>query len=182
MTQPHILEQGNGFLNAYTAVKLAEQLDVAGQSLLGNVDPTWVLDGENGAEEVVAGGAFVWDDRLFCSDLVVPNSGFWGEGVIWADNLFDPSSVVWTDNFFDPGSVIWSDFFDSVVWADFFDGLIWADFFDSVIWADFFDSVIWADFFDSVIWADFFNPGSVIWADTVIWSDHPADSAVLGDD
>jgi parallel beta-helix repeat protein len=172
MTLPHIFEQGNGFLNAYTAIRLAEEMDLVTQTLSSDVSPVWILEGENGPEEVWAGGAFVWDDRVVHSDLVAPNSGLWGDSVIWADNLFDPGSVIWTDNFFDPGSVIWSDFFDSVIWADFFDSVIWADFFDSVIWADFFDSVIWADFFDSVIWADFFD--SVIWADffdSVIWAD-----------
>jgi hypothetical protein len=144
---------------------------------MATVPATWTLDGENGPEEVVAGGAFVWDDRVFYSDLVDVTGSFWGEGVIWADNLFDPGSVIWTDNFFDPGSVIWSDFFDGVIWADFFDGVIWADFFDTVIWADFFDGVIWADFFDGVIWADdFFDPDGVIWADSVTWSDDPANS------
>jgi hypothetical protein len=179
MTEPHMFEQGNGFLNAYTAVKLAESMNVYYRTLWNDVSPAWTLYGEYGAEEVVAGGAFVWDDRVVLSDLVVPNSGFWGEGVIWADNLFDPGSVIWTDNFFDPGSVIWSDFFDSVIWADgFFDGVIWADFFDSVIWADFFDGVIWADFFDGVIWADgFFDPDGVIWADSVIWADGPGASS-----
>jgi serine protease AprX len=177
MTDPHMFEQGNGFLNSYTAVKLAEQMDVTNETLLAAVSPTWILNGLDGPEEVAAGGAFVWDDRIFYSDLVDVTGSFWGEGVIWADNLFDPGSVIWTDNFFDPGSVIWSDFFDSVIWADFFDGVIWADFFDSVIWADFFDSVIWADFFDGVIWADdFFDPDGVIWADSVIWTDDPANS------
>jgi subtilisin family serine protease len=177
MTKPHMFEQGNGFLNGYTAVKLAEAMDVENEQLSFTVDPTWILNGENGPEEVVSGGAFVWDDRVFYSDLVDVTGSFWGEGVIWADNLFDPGSVIWTDNFFDPGSVIWSDFFDGVIWADFFDGVIWADFFDSVIWADFLDGVIWADFFDGVIWADdFFDPDGVIWADSVIWADEPANS------
>jgi serine protease AprX len=183
MTEPNMFEQGNGFLNAYTAVKLAENMDLTNESLMAAVPPAWTLDGENGLEEVVAGGAFVWDDRVFYSDLVDVTGSFWGDGVIWADNLFDPGSVVWTDNFFDPGSVIWSDFFDGVIWADFFDGVIWADFFDSVIWADFFDGVIWADFFDGVIWSDFFD--GVIWADFfdgVIWGDTLTDSTYRGDD
>jgi hypothetical protein len=180
MTGPHMLEQGNGFLNAHTAVKLAEK--VWPDSPVTDLDPGWILNGENGPEEVWAGGAFVWDNRIFYSDLVTADSGLWGEGVIWSDNLFGPDSVIWADSFFGPGSVIWSDFFDSVIWADFFDSVIWADFFDSVIWADFFDSVIWADNLfdpDSVIWSDFFD--SVIWADSVIWSEEPTDSGILGD-
>jgi subtilisin family serine protease len=181
MTGPHMLEQGNGFLNAHTAVKLAEKLWP--DTPITDLNPGWILNGENGPEEVWAGGAFVWDNRIFYSDLVTADSPLWGEGVIWSDNLFGPDSVIWADSFFGPGSVIWSDFFDGVIWADFFDSVIWADFFDSVIWADFFDSVIWADNLfdpDSVIWSDFFD--SVVWADSVIWAEEPSDSGILGDD
>ena len=88
MDSVHPLEQGNGFLNAYTAVKLAEVVDVASHSLLANVDPHWILEGENGAEEVWSGGAFVFGDRVFYSDMVSAGAPLWGNSILWSDSIF----------------------------------------------------------------------------------------------
>ena len=77
LKKPHMLEQGNGLLNTYTAVKMAEQLDVANKSLKQPVAPYWYLKGE----KVWAGGAIAFTDRVYYGDLVSKNgTPLWGDG------------------------------------------------------------------------------------------------------
>ncbi len=157
MQNAHPLEQGNGFLNAYGAIKVAEQLDVASQTVLGNVDPRWQLNAENGVEEIWAGGALALGDRVFYTDIADPGAGLWGSGVFWTDGMLWTDTVFWVDGFFWSDSFVWSDavfWSDSVLWTDSF---VWSD---SFLWVD---SFVWSDGF---LWADGF-----VWSDSLIWSD-----------
>ena len=63
LQQPHALEQGNGLVNAFTAVRLAEAIDMETHQLTSAVSPQWFLDGET----VRAGGAFVYGDQVVLS-------------------------------------------------------------------------------------------------------------------
>jgi subtilisin family serine protease len=108
MQEPSMLEQGNGMLNAKTAVELAKEIDVKKQEVKHFVFPNWTLATEDGPEEVWAGGAFAYGDQIVYGDLVQTDmAGFWGEGVFWTDFLVQPEGVFWTD-FFTEG-VFWTD-------------------------------------------------------------------------
>ena len=52
MTEPSLLEQGNGMLNTLTSVQIAEALDVPARQLQWEVQPMWDLN----SEEVWSGG------------------------------------------------------------------------------------------------------------------------------
>ena len=81
MDRPSMLEQGNGLLNAATAVKLAQNLHVRQGVVRRLVSPVWQLKGDKkcwpGCEEVWAGGAFA--DRIYYGDLIGDSRArFWG--------------------------------------------------------------------------------------------------------
>ncbi len=154
LQQPHLLEQGNGLINAFTAVKLAEQVDPPNQRLINPVSPTWTLDGQ----EVWAGGAYAFGDRVYYGDLVDDTgTPVWGDAsnwlnsILWSDNW--NNSIVWSDSVFDSDSFIWN---NSILWSD-----NWGR---SIIWSDHWsNSIVWSD---SIIWSD-----SIMWSDSIIWSD-----------
>ncbi len=56
LTEPSMLEQGNGMVNAKTAVELARAIDMRTHTVAKGVAANWSLSGENGPEEVWAGG------------------------------------------------------------------------------------------------------------------------------
>jgi hypothetical protein len=140
MTEPSMLEQGNGLVNAKTAVELANAVDMRKQTVADGVTPTWTLEGEYGPEEVWAGGAFAYGDQIVYGDLVQADiAGLWGEGVFWTDSLFLPDGVFWADSIFQYNGVFWTDatfWGDSLAWTE---GVFWTDVpftFDGVFWTD----------------------------------------------
>ncbi|MFQ5741935.1 MAG: S8 family serine peptidase, partial [Acidobacteriota bacterium] len=155
LRQPHMLEQGNGLVNAYTAVRLAEAVDVRNRSVLGTVEPYWSLD----EEMIWAGGAFAFGDKVVYSALVDAGAQgeFWGSGVLWIDRLLRNTSVFWAD------SIFWS---DSSIWPENSlrtNSIFWTD---SIFWSD---SVLWTD---SIFWSDsVLSSNSVFWSDSVIRAD-----------
>jgi serine protease AprX len=157
MQEPSMLEQGNGMVNAKTAVELAGAVDMRKQTVSDGVSPYWTLDAEYGPEEVWAGGAFAYGDQIVYGDLVQADmAGFWGDGVFWTDFLFSQEGVFWADSLFQKNGVFWT---DSTFWAD---ALAWTD---GVFWTDVPFS------FDGVFWTDFFGTRGVFWTDTLIISD-----------
>ncbi len=60
LTQPHMLEQGNGLVNTLTSVEVAKRINLRSRKLRKGVRPFWFLDGE----KVWAGGAFAFADRI----------------------------------------------------------------------------------------------------------------------
>ena len=137
-----MLEQGNGMLNAKVAVELAKELDLNKGEVKKKVSPVWLLGGQDNAnldrgkkckqncEEVWAGGAFAFADRIYYGDLIDPNgSNTWGDGVNWAN------SILWSDSIFGVDSIMWADAWSSsIIWSD-----TWAN---SIMWAD---SIMWSD-------------------------------------
>ena len=98
MQEPSMLEQGNGMVNAKTAVELAKAVDMRKQTVSDDVSPCWTLAGEYGSEEVWAGGAFAYGDQIVYGDMVQADvAGLWGDGVFWTDFLFKQDGVFWTD-------------------------------------------------------------------------------------
>ena len=67
LEQPHMLEQGNGLVNALPAVQLAEVVDMDAHQIGDGVSPQWDLDGET----VWAGGGLC----LWQSDGLQPAGG-----------------------------------------------------------------------------------------------------------
>ncbi len=172
LDQPHRLEQGNGLLNAYTAVLLSEAVNVPEQRLDANVDPTWYLEGE----AVVAGGALAFADKVVYSPLVSGSyqGDFWGDGFYWTDaQVTWNSSVFWADAIFFEASDLWqpnSVVPDAFLWVD---GFIWSD--DSLL----LDGFYWTDSLlesNAFMWAD-----SVFWADTYIYGEANLDHDFRGD-
>ncbi len=150
---PHLLEQGNGLVNAWTAVKLAEAMDVTHRELTKPVSPYWYLEGE----KVYAGGAVAVGNRLAYSRMIDGTSQpIWGGGKDWSDAIIEADSTLWTVGFFESGSVIWGDRIRdaSTLWAE---NSFWDSSVSSV------DSVLWSA---STLWA-----GSVLWSDSTLWSD-----------
>jgi serine protease AprX len=164
MNQPSMLEQGNGMVNAKTAVELAQAVDVSKCTVADGVSPNWTLDGEYGPEEVWAGGAFAYGDQVVYGDMVSADwAGFWGDGVFWTDFLFQREGVFWADSLFRFNGVFWT---DTVYWGD---TLAWTD---GVFWTDVPFS------FDGVFWTDFFSFRGVFWTDTLVITDsHQTDIA-----
>ena len=146
-----MLEQGNGMLNAKVAVELAKELDLNKGEVKKKVSPVWLLGGQDNAnldrgkkckqncEEVWAGGAFAFADRIYYGDLIDPNgSNTWGDGVNWAN------SILWSDSIFGVDSIMWADpgpaasshlgqqhyGADSILWSD---SIMWSN---SIMWAD----------------------------------------------
>jgi serine protease AprX len=190
LKQPHLLEQGNGLVNAKTAVDVVAALDVQTRSFGSSPLPYWDLDGE----EVWAGGAFAFADKVYFGPQVDAGSAeFWGSGVEWPEQVLVTDQVIWIDQAFWPDQVIWIDqvyWTDQVIWIDqalWTDQVIWVDqaaWTDQVIWIDqaiWTDQVIWVDQVlsgDQVIWIDqAYSPDQVIWIDSpfgtdqVIWID-----------
>ena len=95
MTEPSMLEQGNGMLNTATSVEIAEALDVPSRQLVSEVEPMWDLDDE----EVWSGGSFAYGDQIIYSELVENPSSvpYWGNGVFWSDGVFWSHGVFWSD-------------------------------------------------------------------------------------
>ncbi|HEV8132711.1 MAG TPA: S8 family peptidase [Acidobacteriota bacterium] len=185
LDQPHILEQGNGLLNALTAVQMARVTDMPGKRL-GQMSPKWSLDGE----DVWAGGAVALSNKIAYSKLVNPAvARFWGSGIPWLNAIVQGNSVIWSDGFLSTTSIVWS---DGVIWSD---SIIWSDTPDpnappdpdappdlgSIIWSDTvttdLDAIIWSDtilFADTVIWSDADLEGdlnSIIWSDAILLGD-----------
>jgi hypothetical protein len=157
MNEPSMLEQGNGMLNAKTAVELSKAVDAYNQSVEDIVTPYWTLEGEYGPEEVWAGGAFAYGDQVVYGDMVQADmAGFWGEGVFWTDFLFSQEGVFWADSLFQKNGVFWT---DSTFWMD---SLAWTE---GVFWTDVPFS------FDGVFWTDSFAGQGVFWTDAVVTSD-----------
>ena len=178
LDSPHLLEQGNGLLNAKTAVDLADEIDVKKQELKKEVDPFWYLslDGEKckekklgpHCEQVWAGGAFAYSDRVVNSPLVQASSDtLWGSGMIWSEGLFWADGFYWAESFFAPGSDIWDRTTGS--------GLLWTD---GMIWSE---GLFWAD---GMMWTDrLFSAKGMIWSEGLVWLDSVESdgSHVLGD-
>ena len=86
LQQPYVLEQGNGLVNAFTAVHLAKAIDMETHQLTASVSPQWFLDGQ----AVRAGGAFVYGDQIVLSpwkkgsDLEASGSNS-TDSVLWGD-------------------------------------------------------------------------------------------------
>ena len=123
LRQPSMLEQGNGLLNVKLAVDLAKELDVKKGEIKKKISPMWLLaaDGssdedsdakwgkecKDNCEEVWAGGAFAFADRVYYGDLVHPNgSRVWGESIMWADS-WGNMCIVWSDAW--AHSIMWAD-------------------------------------------------------------------------
>ena len=101
LTQPHMLEQGNGLVNAYTAVKIAKELEVEKKELNHRDVPAfWNLP--NG-ETVWAGGALTLGNQIAYSPLLLfPSSSevqSWGSGTDWSQ-FIQSDSILWADSVF----------------------------------------------------------------------------------
>ncbi len=157
LRQPHILEQGNGLVNAYTAVGLARSLDPLLRDLAILVSPSWELDGET----VWAGGAVAVGNQIYYSRMVDASApALWGSGVSWESHLA-LDGFYWTDGFFGTDSTIWdaSVHSDESFWLDAF---VWAD--RAVTNGSLSSS--------SVFWADAgISSQAFIWSDGFVWSD-----------
>lgn len=155
MQAPHYLEQGNGLLNVYTAVQVAQAIDVESQLVTHNVIPHWDLDGE----PVWAGGAFAFSDRVAYSPLVDAslNGSLWGSGFVWVSGLFWTEGTFWVGSVFDAPSEVYGD--SSAV----SDGVFWSD---SFYWAE---STLSTDGF---LWVE-----GVFSADSFFWTDNSVTSA-----
>jgi serine protease AprX len=165
----HMLEQGNGMVNALTSVQFARQLDTKSKTQIGTIVPYLYIDGE----KVWAGGAFSSGKKTFFSTLVNASiNSKWGSGVQWSTSIVWADGTNWTKGFLSTTSVVWA---DDVLWSDegiatVDDGVIWSD---GIIWVNDTpsgdDGVIWSD---SVIWADDVGAGDPLDPlDGVIWTD-----------
>lgn len=178
LDSPHILEQGNGLVNAKTAIELAREIDVEQRKLRTEIRPFWYLslDGKkckeasSTCETVWAGGSIAYSDRIVQSPLVQydPTNQFWGDGLIWSEGLFWTEALPWADAFFLPNSKIWDRTQSS--------GLFWTD---SLIWSE---GLVWLD---GLFWTH-----GLFWTDGMIWSERMLRSAntaiegtpIMGDD
>ncbi len=139
LDKPSMLEQGNGLLNAATAVQLAQNLHVRQGVVRRLVSPVWQLeDGTkcwSRCEEVWAGGAFAFADRIYYGDLIGgKRAQFWGDGVrwhqylkwagsSWSESILGLKDLVWSDNW--AADVVWSsDWGQSIIWTD---SIMWTD-------------------------------------------------------
>ena len=139
MDKPSMLEQGNGLLNAATAVHLAQNLHVRQGVVRRSVPPAWQLRDNTqcrfGCEEVWAGGAFAFANRIHYGDLVRDRRArFWGDGVRWSqylkwsghpwsESILGLKDLVWFDKW--AGDVVWSsNWGQSIIWSD---SIMWTD-------------------------------------------------------
>ncbi len=166
LKQPHMLEQGNGLINVFTAVRLAQAIDAQAHQLVSNVPGRWELD----EEPVYAGGAFAFADRIYHQPHEPVE--LWGDGRSWrqrpesgwAAHLFDPDSILWTPLTILPEGAIWGD------------GVLWSD---SGVWGG---EAIWGE---GVIWAEAARQSEPLWDSLPISRETSyleLDSAFLGDD
>ncbi|MGI8782513.1 MAG: hypothetical protein ACR2L2_02535 [Acidobacteriota bacterium] len=85
LQQPHMLEQGNGMVNAKTAVDIARFVGLPSWLVSWLVPPVWVL---NSGEEVWAGGAVAYGRRTLYGRLVNSTGPrVWGMGGLWRNSL-----------------------------------------------------------------------------------------------
>ena len=174
LQEPHMLEQGNGLVNAQTAVTLARSLHVRNQLVTGRVSPTWADAGA-----VWAGGAFAYGDQIIFSSLVKgKKADFWGSGISWSNYLSDDkdwaSGIFWSGGQFWGSDIFWAS--DSLAWTNLalWSGKRLAS--DNLVWADpEGGGVFWSDVAaDGVFWAD---AQGVCWADGVSCGDSRSNSA-----
>ncbi len=98
MTYPNILEQGNGYLNAEGAVRLAAAIARDSSNLDSNAQ--WIADpGAIRPYSVIAGEAILWGDGIL-----------WGDSLIWdcrvgSTGLLGASAPAWSGAFIDPSSI-----------------------------------------------------------------------------
>ena len=151
MDKPSMLEQGNGLLNAATAVQLAHNLHVQKGVIRRSVSPVWQLR-ENkqcrlDCEDVWAGGAFAFADRIYYGDLIGDKGAhFWGDGVRWTQYL-KGAGHSWSESILGLKDFVWSDnWASSIVWSS-----VWGR---SIIWSD---SIMWTD--NENILSDSFSQG-----------------------
>ncbi len=88
LKRPHMLEQGNGLLNARKAVEVALAADGSSRWMTRPVAPHWRL----GSEIVLAGGAWAEGFHVALTAPVASNSPKWGDGADW---ISDPLTDRW---------------------------------------------------------------------------------------
>jgi len=168
LTEPHILEQGNGLVNVLSAVDFAHSIDVRKREFWKTPIFSWSLDGE----EVLIGGAIAIGNIIIKSPFAIEfEDVFWGSDLEW-HNLgeFDKSEVELFDDYSwfisSRNLLIWE---KEIFWPDSNRGILWSDFVlwtDSVLWVE---SVLWTDSIKSILWSD-----SAIVTDStrsVLWTD-----------
>ncbi len=156
LRNPFMLEQGNGLVNAYTAVRLAASLDTYHRTLKYEVPVSWTLDGEI----VQAGGAFAAGHSI-----VYPSTGIvgaaWGNGAAWNSPV---GNAGWLTTLFGSTSLVWSaDFADETAFwqgGSNWTGTTTGD--DAIFWTE---GMMWTD---GILWTEgFFGVNGVFWADYV---------------
>jgi serine protease AprX len=127
MKIPNILEQGNGYVNAEGAVRLACAISAYSNSLRAGVQ--WISKPSSIKNySTISGESVLWGDAVLWGDSVL-----WGDGVLWGDSVLWGDGVLWGDSVLWGDGVLWGDslmkfkqkaFSDSVLWGD---GLLWGD-------------------------------------------------------
>ena len=154
LTAPYMMEQGNGFLNTYTAVDFAKAVNRTNRRLTYTPAPKWTL---SPTEDVWAGGAYAYGKHTVHSTMTNPAvRRYWGNGIFWGDGIFWTDGIYWADAVFHTNGVFWS---DGIFWTDalLVSRPAWSA---GVFWTD---GVFWAD---GIFWGD-----GIFWSDGIFWAD-----------
>jgi hypothetical protein len=158
LAQPSVLEQGNGLVNAKTAVDLAREVDVKKKRVKKEVAPFWLMGDADckkhpeQCEVVWAGGAFAYGEHVVYSQLAGARQGdFWGSGSCWTEGFAWDKGDLWAEGLFSPDGFFWE---NRAAWGVFWaDGETWQN---QLGWGVFWtDGVFWSDFAAfGVFWSD----------------------------
>jgi serine protease AprX len=163
LTEPHMLEQGNGLVNALSAVDFSYSVDVHKRELWKPPITNWEMD----SETVWIGDAIVMGQFLLAGPFIRQESiDLWGSGLNWKEQVIEQESLylsalkhgmLWTDSLLWTDSILYS---DSTLWTD---ALLWTD---SILWTD---TLVWTNSERGLLWTD--SNRALLWTDGLLWTD-----------
>ena len=163
MTDPSILEQGSGLLNAEAAVRMALALR-EGQKLLDVGQFQLDADGPQQARGMLEPVTYIGNEKVYWgASFIYGRSVVWGLGSILADNILWGNGRIWSD------TILWT---HGEPWYDELMATKTPVFGNTILWTHGgLGGLVWSD---TILWtySDIpgFDPNNYVVSETILWS------------